>query len=182
MANILSFQGKNPKIHNDTFIADNTNIIGNVEISSGSSIWFNSVLRGDVAKIIIGANTNIQDNTTIHGTRPNHHLNKTKSEGGIVTIGNNVTIGHNCIIHACTIASNTFIGMGSILMDLAIINQFAMLGAGSLVSPGTVIPSNELWLGKPAKFKRKLTDLEIAYISKSAKNYYELSRSYLNDK
>ena len=176
---IKSFLKINPIIDKTVFIAENVNIIGDVEISEKSSIWYQSVLRGDVAKIKIGKNTNIQDMTVIHGTRANHIANKTGDLGGPINIGDNVTVGHSCILHACTIKHNSFIGMQSLLMDLSEVNENAMLAAGSLVPPGKIIPSGELWGGRPARFMRKLTIEEIAFIQISADNYSILARQYI---
>lgn len=176
---IKSFLGIDPIIDKTVFIAQNANIIGDVYIGEKSSIWYQSVLRGDVAKIKIGKNTNIQDMTVIHGTRANHIANKTGDLGGPINIGDNVTVGHSCILHACTVKNNSFIGMQSLLMDLSVVNENAMLAAGSLLPPAKIIPSGELWGGRPAKFMRKLTNEEIAFIQISADNYSLLAMQYI---
>jgi carbonic anhydrase/acetyltransferase-like protein (isoleucine patch superfamily) len=176
--NIIAYRNILPSIDKSVFIAHNAIISGAVEIAKKSSIWYNCVLRGDVTKIVIGENTNIQDGCILHGTRPNHAQNKTGKEGAPVIIGNNVTIGHNAIIHACTIQDNAFIGMGSIVMDLARIEQFGMLGAGGVLTPGKIIKSGQIWAGNPAKFFRDLTQVERDYIKISADNYYELANEY----
>jgi carbonic anhydrase/acetyltransferase-like protein (isoleucine patch superfamily) len=176
---ILEYDGKKPNIHHSAFIAENVVISGDVEVHANASIWYNCVIRGDVAKVVIGENSNIQDGTIIHGTRPFQVLNKTGADGGIVTIGKNVTVGHSCIIHGCTIEDNTFVGMGSIVMDLSIIQAGGMLGAGSLLTTKSVLNSNTVWSGRPAKMMRALKEDEKAYILQSAINYFELSRNYI---
>ncbi len=175
---IVKYKNFYPLIHKEALIAPNCIISGNTEIAQGVGIWYFCVIRGDVASIKIGKNSNVQDGTTIHGTRPNHIANKTGSEGGKTTIGENVTIGHNCIIHAATIQDNAFIGMGSIVMDLSVVQSNAMLAAGSVLSPGKVVKSGELWGGVPAKKLRDLRQEEIDYIKTSADNYKILAEEY----
>jgi carbonic anhydrase/acetyltransferase-like protein (isoleucine patch superfamily) len=178
MKNIFSYRNFSPKIDKSVFVAPNAIISGNVEISQDSSIWYGCVLRGDVAKIKIGKNSNIQDNSVLHGTRANHLQNKTGDSGAEVIIGDNVTIGHKAIIHACSIQDNAFIGMGAIIMDLAIVEKFAMLAAGAVLTPKKVVKSNQIWAGNPARYFRDLTQAEIDYIKISADNYAELAREY----
>lgn len=175
---IRKFQGIEPKIAESSFIAENAVITGDTEIGEKTGIWYNCVLRGDVASIKIGSNTNIQDGTVVHVTRANHIANKTKDEGGPVVIGDNVTVGHSCILHACTISSNVFVGMQSMLMDLSHMEESSMLAAGSLLTPGKVVKTGELWGGRPAKFMRMLRQEEIDYIKISADNYYKLAMGY----
>lgn len=179
---IIEYNGTTPEINKDAFVAQNAVISGSVTIKSGAGIWYNCVIRGDVSSITIGENTNIQDGTIIHGTRANHLQNKTGDTPANVTIGKNVTVGHNCIIHACTICDDAFIGMGSVMMDLSVVETNGMLAAGSVLSPKKVVKSGELWAGVPAKFFRKLTDQEIAYIKISAENYKILASEYKNSK
>lgn len=178
MANIIKYRGVTPQIDPSVFIANNATITGDVKIAKNSSIWYNCVLRGDVTKITIGENSNIQDNCIIHGTRPNHAQNKTGAEGAPVIIGNGVTVGHSAIIHACTIADYAFVGMGSIVMDLAHIESYGMLGAGGVLTPKKIIKSGEIWTGNPAKFLRMMTKVEIDYIKISSENYMELANEY----
>jgi carbonic anhydrase/acetyltransferase-like protein (isoleucine patch superfamily) len=182
MKNILPYRGIFPKIDQSAFVAHNAIISGDVEIGENSGIWYGCVLRGDVTKITIGKNTNIQDNTVIHGTRPNHAQNKTGSEGAPVIIGDNVTIGHGAIIHACIIEDNTFIGMGSIIMDLARVEEYGMLAAGAVLTPGKIIKSGQIWAGNPAKYFRDLNESERNYIKISANNYAELADEYKSAK
>ena len=158
-----------PKVEKNVFIAPGSYVIGNVKIGSNSNIWFNVVIRGDVEKIRIGSNTNIQDLTIVHCTTNGHGTQ----------IGSNVTIGHNCVIHDCKIEDNALIGMSSTVLDGAIIKKNSMLAAGSLLTQEKIIKSGEIWAGKPAKFLRMLTSIEKKFFIKSAKRYYKLSQEYL---
>lgn len=176
---ILEYNGVRPKIHPSAFIAETAVISGDVTIEEGASIWYGCVLRGDVAKIIIGKNSNIQDNTVIHGTRPFHKHNKTGAEGGATIIGANVTVGHAAIIHAGQVHSNAFVGMGTIIMDLSVIEEGGMLAAGSLLAPGKVVKKNELWGGTPARLMRMMKEEEVAYTITSANNYNKLASEYI---
>lgn len=178
MKNILPYRGKLPTVDSSAFVASTAILSGDVKIGKNSGIWYGCVIRGDVTKIVIGENTNIQDNTVLHGTRPNHAQNKTGAEGAPVMVGNNVTIGHNAIIHACTIKDNAFIGMGSIIMDLAVVEEYGMLAAGAVLTPGKVVKSGQIWAGNPAKYFRDMTEQEKNYIQISADNYAELAREY----
>lgn len=166
---ILPYFDKSPKIDSKAFIAPGASIIGDVQIGGGSGIWFGCVVRGDVAAISIGKNSNIQDGTIIHVTR-----------GGYNTIiGDNVTVGHRCMLHACKLNDNSFVGMDSIVMDEAVVESHAMVAAGSLVTNGKIIKSGEIWAGRPAKFFRKMTQEEIDYIAISANNYRKHAEEYL---
>ena len=166
---LLKYKRIKPKISKDAFIAPGTYIIGDVKIGPKSNIWFNVVMRGDVEKIKVGSNTNVQDLTMVHCT----------TNGYGTKIGSNVTIGHNCVIHDCKIEDNSLIGMSSTILDGAIVKKSSMLAAGSLLTQGKIIPTGELWAGKPAKFLRKLTNKEKNFIKKSADRYYSLSQEYL---
>jgi carbonic anhydrase/acetyltransferase-like protein (isoleucine patch superfamily) len=178
MRNILPYRGIAPTIESSAFVAHSAIISGDVKIGKNSGIWYGCVLRGDVTKIVIGENTNIQDNCVLHGTRPHHAQNKTGAEGAPVLIGNGVTIGHGAIIHACIIEDNAFIGMGSLIMDLARVEEYGMLAAGAVLTPGKVIKSGQIWAGNPAKYFRDMTQVEKDYIKVSADNYAELAREY----
>ena len=169
--NIFQYKKIKPKINKNVFIAPNAIVIGDVTIGSKTSIWFNVVIRGDVEKIKIGKNTNIQDLTMIHCT--------TKGFG--TNIGSNVTIGHNCVIHDCKIEDNSLIGMSSTVLDGAVIEKNAMIAAGSLVTQKKIVRSGEIWSGKPAKFMRKLSYKEINFFKTSADNYYKISQEYLEN-
>jgi carbonic anhydrase/acetyltransferase-like protein (isoleucine patch superfamily) len=178
MKNILSYQGIVPKIDSSSWIAPNAIVSGDVIIGKNVGVWFSCTIRGDVAKIRIGDDTNIQDNTVIHVTRANHAQNKTGDAGGPTIIGKGVTIGHSAIIHACTIEDYAFIGMGAIVMDLAKVEKYGMLAAGAVLTPGKVIKSGQIWAGNPAKYFRDLTPVEKDYINTSATNYIELMNEY----
>ncbi len=178
MKNILTYRGIAPKIDHSAFIASNAIVSGDVIIGKNVGIWFGVVIRGDVAKIRIGEGTNIQDNSVVHVTRANHAQNKTGDDGGPTIIGKGVTIGHKAIIHACVIEDHAFIGMGSIVMDLARVESFGMLAAGAVLTPGKVIKSGQIWGGNPAKYMRDLTQGEKDYIKVSEENYIDLAREY----
>jgi len=166
---IIPYNNVFPKIENGVYIADNCILAGAISVGECSSIWFNSVLRADVDTITIGKNTNIQDGTVIHTSRFD----------GPVKIGNNVTIGHLALIHACTLHDNAFIGMRATVMDKAIVEEFGFVGAGSLLTPNKVVKSKELWIGSPAKFIRYLTSQELEQMEETTKLYVNLARSYV---
>ena len=166
---LLKYKSKFPKVSKNVFIAPGVYIIGDVIIKSKSNIWFNVVIRGDVEKIRIGSNTNIQDLTMIHCT----------TRGFGTQIGSNTTIGHNCVIHDCKVGNNSLVGMSSTILDGAKLENSSMLAAGSLLTQGKVIKTGELWAGKPAKFLRMLTKKEITFLKLSANRYYKLSQEYL---
>ena len=168
---ILSFQDKTPKIGAGVYLAPGSVVIGDTEIGAESSVWFNTVIRGDVQSIRIGQRTNIQDNSTVHVTVGT----------GNTVIGDDVTIGHRCIVHACTIESTCLIGMGSILLDGCVIPTLSYVAAGSMVTPGKVFPNKMMIMGSPAKAVRPLTDAELDFFLGSAKGYVENSRYYLKN-
>jgi len=163
-----AYQGITPKLADSVFCVESAEIIGDVEIGAESSLWFQVVVRGDVNYIRIGARTNIQDGTVIHVT---HKLNPT-------IIGDDVTIGHNVTLHGCIIGNRCLIGMGAVVMDKADVADDAMVAAGALVTPGTQIPSGTLYAGSPAKYKRDLSESEIADLKQSAQKYLNFVRSY----
>lgn len=169
---LIKYFDKFPKIAQDAFIASGCQIIGDVTIGSNASIWFNSVLRGDVASITIGDKTNIQDGTIIHVTRDGYHT----------IIGSEVTVGHRAILHACTLEDLSFVGMGAIIMDGVVVETGGMIAAGSLVTINKIIRKNEIWAGSPAKFFRNMTVEEQEYIKISAQNYAKHAKEYLNNK
>ena len=176
--NILTYRGLTPKIDSSSFIASTAIVSGDAVIGKNVGIWYGCIIRGDVAKIRIGDDTNIQDNTVIHVTRANHAANKTGDEGGPTIIGKGVTIGHSAIIHACIIEDHAFIGMGSVIMDLARVESYSMLAAGAVLTPGKIVKSGQIWAGNPAKYLRDLTQEEKDYIAISAENYIELAMEY----
>ena len=171
MKNILPYKNTSPRIDGSVFVAPNAMVAGDVDIGADCGVWFSCTIRGDVNEIRIGARTNIQDNTVIHVAYKGHGT----------YIGDDVTIGHGCIIHACTIGDQCLVGMGSCVMDGAVIEAGAMLAAGSLLTPGKTIPSGQLWGGRPARYMRDLNDDEHAHIAWSAEHYVRLAQDYLRD-
>ncbi|WP_298844734.1 gamma carbonic anhydrase family protein [Clostridium sp.] len=165
---IHQFDGQIPSIHKNTFIASSADVIGNVSIGERSSIWFGAVLRGDMNSMSIGAYTNVQDNCTVHNDNDFD-----------VNIGDYVTIGHNVVIHGCTISNYTLIGMGSTILNGAQIGEYTIIGAGSLVTQGKKIPSGVLCMGVPARVVRMLTEQEKQSIKENAYHYLELSMKYI---
>ncbi|HER23701.1 MAG TPA: gamma carbonic anhydrase family protein [Candidatus Atribacteria bacterium] len=164
---ILNFEGKKPIISEESFIAQNATIIGEVLIGKYSSIWYNTVLRGDIAPITVGNNTSIQDGTIVHC-----------DVGVPATIGNLVTIGHNVLLHACKIGDNSLIGMGAIVLDGAEVGEGAIIGAGAIVTPKTKIPPFTMALGVPAKVVRHLSEEEVMSLKNHALDYVELMKRY----
>ncbi len=168
---IKPYRGVLPTIASSAFIEDTAVIVGDVVIDSESSVWFNTVIRGDVHYIRIGHRSNIQDLSLLHVTHDTHPL----------LIGDDVTVGHHVVLHGCTIRNRVLIGMGSIVMDGAIIEDDCMIGAGSLVTEGTVIPSHSLALGSPARVTRPLNEKEVAWLKESSNNYVQYARQYMTD-
>jgi carbonic anhydrase/acetyltransferase-like protein (isoleucine patch superfamily) len=165
---IFEFEGKRPRIAPDAFIAPSAVVIGDVEIGAETGIWFHCLLRGDMNIIRIGARTNIQDSVVIH-----------VDSGGLAChIGDDVTVGHNAVIHACTLKNWAFVGIGSTVLDGAIIEEGGMLGAGGLLPPGKVIGKNELWVGSPAKLKRVMDADERRRFDRNAISYRELAHRF----
>jgi carbonic anhydrase/acetyltransferase-like protein (isoleucine patch superfamily) len=169
---INHFRGKEPGIHQTAFVAEDAIIIGDVEIGAESSVWFGSIIRGDVNHIRIGARTNIQDATVIHVSSKDH----------ATILEDDITIGHRVTLHGCYVETCCLIGIGSIVLDGARIGRNSLVAAGCLVTPGTVIPPESLVMGAPARVKRPLTPDELDNLAKSAQNYVELSRVYLSAK
>jgi carbonic anhydrase/acetyltransferase-like protein (isoleucine patch superfamily) len=159
---IYPYKGKDPNISDSAFIADFVTISGDVEIGDESSIWFNTVIRGDVAPTKIGKRVNIQDNSVLHQS-PNQTL----------LIEDGVTVGHQVMLHSCIIKENALIGMGSIILDGAEIGEGAFIGAGSLVPPGKIIPPNSLAYGRPAKVIRELSPEDRADMDRIRQDYVE---------
>ena len=159
-----------PHIHHSVFLASGVKIIGNVRIDENSSVWYNTVIRGDVNYISIGRMTNIQDCSMLHVTNNRYPL----------TIGNKVTIGHSVTLHGCTLMDLSFIGIGAIILDGAVIEEKAMVGAGAVVTPGVVVPAGKLFAGVPAKIIRDLRDEEIEDIERSAERYKKYTELTIN--
>jgi len=166
-----------PVLGNRVYLHPSCQVIGDVTIGEDSSVWCNTVLRGDVNRIVIGCGSNVQDLTMGHVS----HRTADKPDGSPLIIGDYVTVGHAVILHGCTIGNDCLIGMGSIIMDDVVIPDCVMIGAGSLVSPGKVLESGMLYMGRPAKAVRALTQEEIGYLRYSAEHYIRLKDNYLND-
>jgi carbonic anhydrase/acetyltransferase-like protein (isoleucine patch superfamily) len=168
---IRSFNNIEPTIHPTAFIESSAHVIGDVHIGEESSVWFNTVVRGDVHFIRIGNRTNVQDNSVIHvrnGTCP-------------TILEDEVTVGHSVTLHGCHVERGALIGIGSILLDDVRIGDHSLVAAGALVSPGTIVPPRSLVLGMPARVKRSLSDQEVAGLDFFWKNYVELSKAYLRE-
>jgi carbonic anhydrase/acetyltransferase-like protein (isoleucine patch superfamily) len=165
---VINYKNFSPKIASNTFVAANSTIIGRCTIEDNSSVWFNATIRADVNEIKIGKNVNVQDGSVIHC---DHEY--------AVSIADNVTIGHNAIIHGCSISSNCIIGMGSTILDGASIGENCIVGANSLITTGKEIPSGSLVMGSPAKVVRQLSVEEIEGIKKSVTGYVALSKEYI---
>jgi len=164
-----------PQLGERVFIEDSAVVIGDVKIGDDTSVWPITTVRGDVNKIRIGNRSNIQDGSVLHVTHPHPSM----PNGYGLTIGNNVTVGHKVILHGCTVGNDCLIGMGSVVMDGAVLYEQVFLGAGSLVPPGKVLESGYLYLGSPVKRIRALKDGEIEWIQYSATHYVELKNKYL---
>lgn len=165
---IRPFRGKTPKLGEGVFVAPSADVIGDVAIGARSSIWYGTVVRGDVEAIRIGAETSIQDNSVIH----------VDSSGYSTLVGDRVTVGHAVVLHGCKIGSGSLIGMGSVVLNGAEIGEGSMLGAGSLVTPGTRIPPGVLALGAPCRVKRPLTEEEKEQLRESAEHYVQLGQEH----
>ncbi|MCW9706965.1 gamma carbonic anhydrase family protein [Fodinibius salsisoli] len=166
---IYEFLDAKPDYPDSVFVAPSADIIGDVVLGEESSAWFNTTIRGDVNWIEIGQRTNIQDNSCIHV------MNQT----GPTEIGNDVTIGHNAMVHGCTIHDQALIGIHATILDEAIIESDVIVAAGSLVPPGKRLESGYMYMGTPVKQVRKLTDEEIASIKEHADNYVKYARAYM---
>ncbi|HJQ22385.1 MAG TPA: gamma carbonic anhydrase family protein [Blastocatellia bacterium] len=165
---IRTYKGITPQIAHTAFIEASAQVIGDVHIGEQSSVWFNCVLRGDVYHIRVGSHTNIQDGTIIHVT-----------SGRFATIiGDCVTVGHAVVLHGCTIKDRVLVGIGSIILDNVTVGEESFIAAGSLVTPGTVIPPRSLVMGSPAKVRREVTDDEVAMINRHWQSYVEYKATY----
>ncbi len=165
-----------PKIGQRCYLDEQSDIIGDVEIGDDCSIWPMSVIRGDVNSIHIGHGTNIQDGSVLHVS----HAGDYNPKGAALHIGDYVTVGHKVILHGCTVGNDCLIGMGSIIMDDAVLEDRVMLGAGSLVPPGKTLQSGYLYLGSPCKQARALSEKEIEYLRYSAEHYVRVKNRYLH--
>lgn len=171
---IERFQDKQPQLGRDVYVHPAATVIGEVELGDGVSVWPGAVIRGDVNHIHIGAGSNIQDCSVLHVS----HKSAADPMGAPLVIGRNVTVGHSVILHGCTIGNDCLIGMGAIVMDKAVLQDKVLLGAGSLVPEGKTLESGWLYLGRPAKALRRLSDEELAYFEYSARHYMQLAAEY----
>ncbi len=169
---IKTLQNITPRIGEGTFVAPTAAVIGDVEIGSGSSVWYSAVIRGDVNKIRIGDRVSVQDGCVLH----------TSGGEAYIEIGSNVTIGHNATLHGCRIGNDVLIGMGSTILDNAIVDSGSIVAAGALVLAKTHIPSGELWGGVPAKFLKKLSpEVMEKIVARGLQNYDYWTKVYLNE-
>jgi len=168
---IRSYQGKSPVIPASCYIDVSAQIIGDVTLGENSSVWMNAVVRGDVHSIRIGANSNVQDCSVLHGMRYKHP----------VVVGDYVTIGHNATVHGCVVEDACLIGMGVVILNGARIGEGSILAAGALIPEGTIVPPRTLWAGLPAKQRRELSDKDREMILMYAKNYLDYTKIYLGE-
>jgi len=167
---IKRFQNLSPKIHETAYVTEDAIVIGDVEIGAESSVWFGSILRGDVNHIRIGARTNVQDGTIIHVSSKTHPT----------VLEDEVTLGHRVTLHGCHIETGCLIGIGSIILDGVRVGRNSLVAAGSLLTPNTQIPPRSLVLGSPARVKRTLSGEEVTDLERFWRNYVALSRIYKN--
>mgnify|MGYP005819059955 CR=1 FL=1 len=171
---LQAYQGRSPRLAADVYLHPSAQVIGDVTIGAASSLWCHAVARGDVNFIRIGTQTNIQDNCTLHVS----HRRAEDPDGAALTIGDRVTVGHGVILHGCVIGDECLIGMGAIVMDKAVLEPRVLLGAGSLVTEGAHLESGFLYLGRPARKVRALTQAELAHFAYSAAHYARLAQQY----
>jgi carbonic anhydrase/acetyltransferase-like protein (isoleucine patch superfamily) len=166
--NFLSFDGKEPQVADDAFVAPTAVLIGDVVVEEGASVWFGAVLRGDFNQIVVGAGSSVQDNCVVHTT-----------EDLPTTIGQNVTVGHLCLLEGCTIEDEAIIGMGSIVLNRAHLGRRVMLAAGSVVGEDGEIPSEVVAAGAPAEVKKELDGSSSEWIETAAREYQKLRLQYM---
>jgi carbonic anhydrase/acetyltransferase-like protein (isoleucine patch superfamily) len=159
-ASVLSVSGKTPRIDESAFLATGSRVIGDVRMAEGSSVWYNAVLRADGDSITVGAGSNLQDNVSVHVDR-----------GKPVVIGENVSVGHNAVVHGCTIEDGSLVGMGAVVLNGAVIGAGSLVAGGAVVLEGSVIPPGSLVAGVPAKVRRELTADERAGLVRNAETY-----------
>jgi carbonic anhydrase/acetyltransferase-like protein (isoleucine patch superfamily) len=175
---IRPYRGIEPEIGGGAWIDPSATVIGRVRIGEDASLWTGVIARGDVNPISIGARTNVQDGSILH-------VGSSRIAGGDgipCIVGEECSVGHGVILHACTVGRRCLVGMGAILMDGALLGDEVIVGAGALVTPGTKLPSRTLWVGSPARLRRALDAKEIAFLAESAAHYVELKDEYLNRK
>ncbi|SFV52864.1 carbonic anhydrase, family 3 [hydrothermal vent metagenome] len=173
---LIKYKNWTPTIKKNAWIAEGATVVGRTTIGEDSSVWFGTVIRGDVHYITIGDRTSIQDLSMVHVT---HHKKEDMSDGHPTIIGDDVTIGHRVMLHGCTIENACLIGMSATILDGAVIGKESIVGASSLVTKNKVFPPRSLIMGSPAKRIRELTDKEVAELYASAKRYVEFKNTYL---
>lgn len=164
---IYQLDDKAPQVHPSAWVADSAQVMGDVVLAEDSSVWFGTVIRGDTATITVGAGTNIQDGSVLHA-----------DEGLPLTIGAHVTVGHQVMLHGCTVGDGSLIGIGAVVLNGACIGKHCLVGAGSLVTEGKVFPDGSMILGSPAKVVRQLTPAQIEMLERSAQNYVRNARRF----
>lgn len=160
-ASVLALQDRKPRVSEDSFVADGARLIGDVTLESGSSVWYNAVLRGDSAAITLGAGSNVQDNVSVH-----------VDSGHPVLIGTNVSIGHNAVVHGCTVGDGSLVGMGAVILSGAVIGKGCLIAGGAVILGGTEVPDGSLVAGVPAKVRRALSEEERAGLIANAEIYH----------
>lgn len=173
---LIKYKEWTPTLKKNAWVAQGATVVGRTTIGEDSSIWFGTVIRGDVHSITIGDRTSIQDLSMVHVT---HHKKEDMSDGNPTIIGDDVTVGHRVMLHGCTIEDACLIGMSATILDGAVIGKESIVGASSLVTKNKVFPPRSLIMGTPAKRVRELTDEEVAELYASAKRYVEFKNSYL---
>lgn len=168
---IMTYAGRAPRIAASAYIADSADVIGDVEVGENASIWFTTVLRGDIEPIRVGAHSNIQDGSVVHTML-----------GSPTTVGEWVTVGHRAVLHGCTVEDHCLIGMGAVLLNNVRVGEGSIIAAGALVLEDTVIPPRSLYLGFPARFKKQLTDGERRFIDMHATHYLQYKEVYLSER
>ena len=163
-ASILSVSGKSPSLDETAFVAAGARVIGDVRLGEGASVWYNAVLRGDGDRIDVGRGSNLQDNVSVH-----------VDAGSPVVIGEDVSVGHNAVVHGCTIGDGSLIGMGSVVLSGAVIGAGSLVAGGAVLLEGTVVPPGSLVAGVPAKVRRELSDEERARLLRNAATYRALT-------
>ncbi len=164
---LQKFRDKYPQTEKAAFVAENATLIGDIVLEEDATVWFGAVLRGDSGTIKIGKGANIQDNCTLH-----------RDANSPLNVGENVTVGHNVILHGCTVEDNCLIGMGAVIMNDAVIGRNSIVGAGALITEGKVFPPNSLILGSPAKAKGQIDEKAMNMIRDAAEHYIHLGREY----
>ncbi len=168
---LRSYKGISPQIAASAYVDDSAQLIGNVTLGEHSSVWMNAVLRGDVAAIRVGANSNIQDCSVLHGMRDKHE----------VIVGEWVTVGHSVTLHGCAVEDRCLIGMGAVILNGARIGAGSIIAAGTVIPEGTQVAARSLWMGVPGRFRKSLGDADQEMILRYARNYLEYKEQYLRE-